>query len=65
MYKLNDRDEKYVNGITIADVIKEKKFTYKKLIVKVNGKFVDPINYDNYIIRDGDDVKIHHLLAGG
>jgi len=65
MYKLNNRNEEYVSGLTIAKIIEMKKFSYKKKIVTINGEFVEQEDYETSKVNEGDDVKIHHLLAGG
>ncbi len=65
MFKLNNRNEEFIEGLTISELILAKKYTYKKKIVSINGEFIEPDEYDKTSINDGDDVKIHHLLAGG
>lgn len=65
MYLLNNRQEEFSEGLTILKVIELKKFSYKKKIVTINGEFIEPFDYDKTPINKGDDVKIHHLLAGG
>lgn len=65
MFTLNNRNETYIEGLTIAELILMKKYTYKKKMVSINGKFIEPEEYESTIINDGDDVKILHLLAGG
>ncbi len=65
MYLLNNRKEEYTEGLTIAKIIEMKTFTYKKIIVTVNDEFVELEDYEQTKVNKGDDVKIHHLLAGG
>lgn len=65
MYLLNNRKEEYTENLTIAKIIEQKKFSYKKKIVTVNDVFVELEDYDKTPVNKGDDVKIHHLLAGG
>lgn len=65
MFQLNNRPEEFVEGLTISKLIELKKYTYKKKIVSINGTFIEPEDYEKTLINDGDDVKIHHLLAGG
>lgn len=65
MFRLNNRNEEYIEGLTIGELILMKKYSYKKKIVSINGEFIEPEDYDKTFINDGDDVKIHHLLAGG
>lgn len=64
--KLNDRPyNNWYEGLTIQDVIKYMNYTWPKLVVKVNGQLVWPEDYSNVFLQENDDLKIHHLLAGG
>jgi sulfur carrier protein len=63
---LNNRPETFeCTSITMGELMKIKKFTYKKIIVKVNHKIVEPHEYDSTIIKENDNVVVLHLLAGG
>ena len=63
---LNNREfEHYEGNMTISDVIEIMRFTYPRLVVKVNGRLIQKNDYDSTILNENDDVKIHHLLAGG
>lgn len=63
---LNDRPyENWHEGLTIKGVMEFMNFTWPKLVVKVNGELVWPEDYDNVVLEENDDLKIHHLLAGG
>lgn len=50
---------------TISDLIDLKKFSFKLLVVKINGKLIPKADYDVATIHDGDDVMILHLISGG
>lgn len=64
--KLNNREfEGWKEGLTIQDVIEINRFTYKRLVVKVNGKLIKKEEWSNFVLEENDDLKIHHLLAGG
>ncbi len=63
--KLNNRDFQWEEGMTIEDIMKIKKFSYSRIIVKVNNKHVEEVDYATTIVHDGDDVQMIHLLAGG
>lgn len=65
MIKVNNRDSEWEEGLTIRRLLEKKVFTYPRLIVKINNVLVPDEEYDSTIIRDGDDVKVIHLLAGG
>jgi sulfur carrier protein len=65
MIKLNNRDFPWEDGMTVESLMNQKKFTYSRIIVKVNGQHIEQENYARTVINDGDDVQMIHLLAGG
>ncbi|MDF2891128.1 MAG: thiamine biosynthesis protein ThiS [Clostridia bacterium] len=65
MIKLNNRDYEWEVGLTVQRLLDKKSFTYPKLIIKINNVLVPSEEYASTIIKDGDDVKVIHLLAGG
>ncbi|MEA2106247.1 MAG: sulfur carrier protein ThiS [Bacteroidota bacterium] len=63
---LNNTEEKFdKNKLTISELLELSNFSYKLLIVKVNGKLVRKEAYHNTIVKDGDDVTVLHLVTGG
>lgn len=63
---LNNRDVTFeAETLTMADIMEIKKFTFKKIIVKVNGAIIEPVGYANTQIKENDNVVVLHLLAGG
>ena len=63
---LNNRDE-YFNEeeMTFEELLKQKKFTFRMLVTKLNGRLVKKELRDSAIIKDGDDVTVLHLVSGG
>jgi thiazole synthase/sulfur carrier protein len=53
------------NEITIKELITLKNYTFALLITKVNGQLVKKEDRSNFVIRDGDNVAIIHLISGG
>ncbi|MFA4853397.1 MAG: sulfur carrier protein ThiS [Bacteroidales bacterium] len=53
------------NEITVQELLNVRKFTFKMLIIKVNGTIVKKDEYENTIIKDGDKVDVIHLISGG
>lgn len=51
--------------LTVSELLQIKKFTFKLLIVKINGQVVKQQDYQNAEIREGDDVMVLHLISGG
>lgn len=63
---LNNRQETIDKDLmTVSELLKYKNFTFKLLVVKINGKLIKKDQYDTATIRDGDDVAVLHLTSGG
>ena len=63
---LNNRPESFEQSdLTINQLLELKKFTFKMLVIKVNGELVKKDEYDSFLIKDGDDVNVLHLISGG
>jgi sulfur carrier protein len=63
---LNNRPESFEQSeLTINQLLELKKFTFKMLVIKVNGELVKKDEYDSFLIKAGDDVNILHLISGG
>jgi thiamine biosynthesis protein ThiS len=63
---LNNREEVIERGgISVSELLVLKNFTFKLLIVKINGQLVKKDEYDLTMIHDGDDVTVLHLISGG
>ncbi len=63
---LNNRQESFeASTLTFEELIKEKNFTFKLLVTKLNGKVVKKDQRSEVWINDGDDVTVMHLVSGG
>jgi thiamine biosynthesis protein ThiS len=63
---LNNRAEEInADRLTINELLKYKNFTFRLLVIKINGKLIKKDQYDSAIIRDGDNVVVMHLISGG
>jgi sulfur carrier protein len=63
---LNNNNESFdAEGLTITELLALKKFTFKMLIIKINGQLVKQEGYSTTFIKDGDDVMVLHLISGG
>jgi len=51
--------------MTVRALLDEKVFTFRHIIVRVNGDYVPEEEYESYKIADCDDVLVLHLMAGG
>ncbi|MDY0101588.1 MAG: sulfur carrier protein ThiS [Lentimicrobium sp.] len=63
---LNNRNEIFEQEqLTIRELLTLKKYSFKLLVIKVNGELVRLRDYDSTLVKDGDDVMILHLITGG
>ena len=63
---LNNRNESFdTDQLTINELLAVKNFTFKMLVVKVNGELVRRRDFDSTTVKDGDDVMVLHLITGG
>jgi len=63
---INNRAEEFEReSMTVSELLEVKNYTFKMLVVKVNGKLVKKREYGTKDIFDGDDVTVLHLISGG
>ena len=62
---VNDQPLEWEPGMTVDDVLKKMRYTFKMLVVKVNDSVVKKDQYSNYQIPEKADVKVIHLMSGG
>ncbi len=65
MINVNTEDFPWLPGMSVRALLDEKLFTFRHIIVRVNGEFVPEEDYEKQLIQDGDDVLVLHLMAGG
>lgn len=51
--------------LTVEKALKRMNFTFKMLIIKINGELVKKEQYQTTKIPAGADVKIIHMISGG
>ncbi|MCF7793736.1 MAG: sulfur carrier protein ThiS [Candidatus Cloacimonetes bacterium] len=62
---VNGNEVDWLEGMTITDVLQKMNYTFKMLVIKVNGELVRKKDYDSTTIPAGADVKVIHLISGG
>jgi sulfur carrier protein len=61
----NNVEEIAVDSITVNELLKYKNFTFKMLVIRINGALIKKTEYESARIREGDDVHVLHLISGG
>jgi len=63
---LNNREEVLSEEqLTVNQLLTLKSFSFKMLVIKINGKLIRKADYETTQIQDGDDVMVLHLISGG
>lgn len=63
---LNNRPETFEHDrLSISDVLKIKNYSFKMMVIKINGKLIRKPEYASSFIKDGDDLQIIHMISGG
>ena len=64
---LNNKAEEIAgkDSLTIRELLSIKNYTFKFLVVRVNGKPVPAEAYDTQWVYNGDHVLVLHLISGG
>lgn len=66
MILVNNRDPvEWREGMTVQDVLDEMGYTYVIITITVNGKYVDPDDYQSTQVPDNADFKAIHIHHGG
>ncbi len=63
---LNNRTEIFdQETLTISRIMETKSFHFRMLVVRLNDRLISRDLYDSTEVKDGDDLKIIHLVSGG
>jgi thiamine biosynthesis protein ThiS len=66
MLKVNERlDVVWEAGMTVRALLKACNFTFPLINVTVNGVLVKREDWDAFVLPDGADVRVIHLISGG
>jgi sulfur carrier protein len=65
MIRVNDEPAEYLPGTTVADVLRLQGFAPTMVAVWIDDELVSRTAYDATIVRDGADVRIVLMVAGG
>ncbi len=64
--QLNHREEAFEQDqMTINELLQIKNFTYKALVIKINGQVIRKAEYESAKVQEGDRVEVIHLISGG
>ncbi|MDP8202337.1 MAG: sulfur carrier protein ThiS [Candidatus Tenebribacter burtonii] len=62
---VNGNSLNWEEEMNIDLILKRKNYTFKMLVVKVDGKLIKKTEYSKTYVQPGADVKVIHLISGG
>ncbi|MFO7627262.1 MAG: sulfur carrier protein ThiS [Candidatus Fermentibacteraceae bacterium] len=65
MITVNGDSLPWQEGMTVRDVLTAKKYTFRMLVVRINGTVIPKTCFDTAVIPDGAVVDVIHLISGG
>jgi thiamine biosynthesis protein ThiS len=58
-------DVEYRSGMTVQDVLDVLKFSFRMIVVKIDGKVVLKRDFAITEVPDGTEMQAIHLISGG
>lgn len=65
MITVNSEAMPHRPGMTVQDILDERKYIFRMLAVSVNGQIVARKDYAATKVPDGADVQVIHMISGG
>ncbi len=62
---VNGNTVEWNEGMTVRDVLTVMNYTFRMLVIKVNGSIVKKENWETFNVPEGADVSVIHLMSGG
>ena len=65
---LNNREEfleTIKQSLTISELLVLKNYSFKSLVIKINGDLIKREKRETASFREGDQVEVIHLISGG
>jgi len=66
MIRVNGQFEvEYRDGMTVQDVLDALKFSFRMIVVKIDGRVILRKDFGTTEVPDGAEVQAIHLISGG
>lgn len=62
---VNGNTVEWEEGLSVAALLTKMNYTFRMLVIKINGKLVKKGSYETTLIPAGADVSVIHLISGG
>lgn len=64
-FHVNGHKQPWKEGLVVRDALTMMNYTFKMLVIKLNGELVKKDDYDSTLIPENADLKVIHLISGG
>ena len=65
MITVNGETMPWIEGMTVADILKIRNYIFRMIAVSVNGELIKRRTYEKAVVPDGADVQVIHMISGG
>jgi len=62
---VNGNKVEWDDGMTITRLLQKMNYTFKMLVIKLNGTLIKKDQYSETYVPEGAEVAIIHLISGG
>jgi sulfur carrier protein len=62
---VNGHQIDWQEDMTVRDVLTRMNYTFRMLVIKIDGKVVKKEDWETAKVPPGADVKVIHLISGG
>jgi len=62
---VNGRSIPWEEGMTVQRILEVMNYTFRMLVIKVDGRLVKRDDWSSHLVHQGADVKVIHMVAGG
>ncbi len=65
VFYVNEHKLPWKQGLVVQDALTMMNYTFKMLVIKLNGELIKRDAYLTTSIPEGADLKVIHLISGG
>ncbi len=62
---INGNENEYKDDLTVSGLLKVLEIEPGRVAVEVNINIIKKVNYEEYLLKDGDAVEIVNFVGGG
>jgi thiamine biosynthesis protein ThiS len=65
VFYVNEKQLPWREGLVVRDALTMMNYSFRMLVIKLNGELVKKDSYDSTAIPQDADLKVIHLISGG